>query len=132
MGRKHQATRWPRLANPVSAAIRKPAVVGLSSVTLDLQATQAVLSLRDGQPSRFDQRVLESLTFIVSKLARDGIGPEARPCAERCLALLARLTDRGVPEPDQVRAFTELIEWSQAQREADPEAFRAAALPFVR
>lgn len=128
----NRATRWPRLANPVLAALRKPVIVSLSPITMDLQAAQAVKALRDDRLSQFDGLVLEAMTFITSKLARQGIGPEALPCCERCQALLARLKAGHTLEADQVHAFDDLIGWNQAQRDAAPDDFKAAALPFIR
>ena len=132
MNANGRATRWPRLANPVLAALRKPAVIGLSAVTMDLQAVQAVNGLREGRLTMFEGRVLEALVFITRKLAEQGIGPEALQCCERCQVLLTVLKAGRTLQPDQVQAFDDLIGWNQAQRDADTEAYVAAALPFIR
>lgn len=127
-----KATRWPRTANPVLAALRKPAVRRLNGLMIDLQANEALASLRAGRLSAFDAKVLEAIVFVTRKLAKQGVGPESLACAERCQALLPILRNPRACQPDQVAAFAELVDWNQAQRDADQDAFTAAALPFIR
>ncbi len=127
-----KAARWPRTANPVLAAMRRQNAKRLDETMMDIQAAEAVASLRSGHLAGFDAKVLEGLVFVVRRLARQGIGPEALPCAERCLALLNAIQAGQVPSTDQVACFFDLIGFSQAQREADLDAFRASVMPFVR
>lgn len=129
---KSKLTRWPRTANPVLSAMRRQHAKCLDETMMDIQAAEAMASLRNGQLVGFDAKVLEALTFTVRKLARQGVGREALPCAEHCLALLGALQAGRILSDDQLACFSELVAWGQAQREADQEAFRTAVMPLIR
>lgn len=128
MHRGHK-TRWTRLANPVLASLRTPRKMDIT--LMDLQIAQAIDSLSTGQVSDFEAKVLESLSFVVSKLARAGIGPEALACSTRCQALMASIHAGQLLRVDQVQAFADLAKFAEAQREAAPAEYIAASRPFV-
>lgn len=132
MNRMPRATSRSHLAHPVASALRRTAVQKLDPLTMDLQALEALQDLRNGQVSWFSGQVLVAILSISRKLATAGIGPEALPTCNWCQALLVRANAGQALRPDQLRAFEDLVQFNQAQREADPEAFKAAALPFVR